>query len=535
MIEVERERRRWNMGVYLNPGNEKFAKAVQSEIYVDKTGLIEYTNQVINTVQRYVCVSRPRRFGKSMTADMLTAYYGKECDSRELFSGLKISQNAVFAQHLNQYPTIFLNMQEFLSRSKEIGQVIDRVRRMLLRELKNSYPDVDYFDDTDLVESLQDIYAATKQSFVIIIDEWDCVFREYQQDKKEQEEYLDFLRDFLKDKVYVALAYLTGILPIKKYGTHSALNMFDEFTMLDPGPLAEYVGFTEQEVEELCGRYQMDLAEIKNWYDGYSFPGESSVYSPRSVVNAMRFRKIGNYWNQTETFEALQWYIDLNFDGLRDDVLQMMAGKKIPVNTGSFTNDMTTFRTEDDVLTLLIHLGYLGYEEQNKYVFIPNAEVQSEYASAVTVSQWGDISKALKNSADLLQAVWEKQETQVAEGIRLAHFETSQLQYNDENALSYTISLALYAARNFYTVYRELPGGKGFADLVFVPRKRYQDKPALVVELKWDKTAEGALAQIKDKEYCRSLEEYQGNLLLVGINYNKKTKEHVCRIEEYQK
>ena len=435
MIEVERERRRWNMGVYLNPGNEKFAKAVQSEIYVDKTGLIEYTNQVINTVQRYVCVSRPRRFGKSMTADMLTAYYGKECDSRELFSGLKISQNAVFAQHLNQYPTIFLNMQEFLSRSKEIGQVIDRVRRMLLRELKNSYPDVDYFDDTDLVESLQDIYAATKQSFIIIIDEWDCVFREYQQDKKAQEEYLDFLRDFLKDKVYVALAYLTGILPIKKYGTHSALNMFDEFTMLDPGPLAEYVGFTEQEVEELCGRYQMDLAEIKNWYDGYSFPGESSVYSPRSVVNAMRFRKIGNYWNQTETFEALQWYIDLNFDGLRDDVLQMMAGKKIPVNTGSFTNDMTTFRTEDDVLTLLIHLGYLGYEEQNKYVFIPNAEVQSEYASAVTVSQWGDISKALKNSADLLQAVWEKQETQVAEGIRLAHFETSQLQYNDENAL----------------------------------------------------------------------------------------------------
>ena len=254
-----------------------------------------------------------------------------------------------------------------------------------------------------------------------------------------------------------------------------------------------------------------------------------------STGQVARFEKIENYWNQTETFEALQWYIDLNFDGLRDDVLQMMAGKKIPVNTGSFTNDMTTFRTEDDVLTLLIHLGYLGYEEQNKYVFIPNAEVQSEYASAVTVSQWGDISKALKNSADLLQAVWEKQETQVAEGIRLAHFETSQLQYNDENALSYTISLALYAARNFYTVYRELPGGKGFADLVFVPRKRYQDKPALVVELKWDKTAEGALAQIKDKEYCRSLEEYQGNLLLVGINYNKKTKEHVCRIEEYQK
>ena len=277
----------------------------------------------------------------------------------------------------------------------------------------------------------------------------------------------------------------------------------------------------------------MDIDEIRNWYDGYSFEEVPSVYSPKSVISCMRLGRLGNYWNQTETFEALQWYIDLNFDGLRDDVLQMMAGKKIPVNTGSFTNDMTTFRTEDDVLTLLIHLGYLGYEEQI-ICFIPNAEVQSEYASAVTVSQWGDISKALKNSADLLQAVWEKQETQVAEGIRLAHFETSQLQYNDENALSYTISLALYAARNFYTVYRELPGER-VCGSCFRTKKRYQDKPALVVELKWDKTAEGALAQIKDKEYCRSLEEYQGNLLLVGINYNKKTKEHVCRIEEYQK
>ena len=523
------------MGNYLNQDGKKFYEITHSDIYVDKTELLTYTNSVLQTLQKYICISRPRRFGKSITASMIAAYYSRGCDAKELFSPYKIARNLDFDTYRNKYNTLFLNMQEFLSRTKNIYELLDRMKRLVLRDLKREYPNVDYFDDTDLIESMQDVYQETNCPFVVIIDEWDCVFREYQQDKKAQEEYLDFLRDFLKDKVYVALAYLTGILPIKKYGTHSALNMFDEFTMLDPGPLAEYVGFTEQEVEELCGRYQMDLAEIKNWYDGYSFPGESSVYSPRSVVNAMRFRKIGNYWNQTETFEALQWYIDLNFDGLRDDVLQMMAGKKIPVNTGSFTNDMTTFRTEDDVLTLLIHLGYLGYEEQNKYVFIPNAEVQSEYASAVTVSQWGDISKALKNSADLLQAVWEKQETQVAEGIRLAHFETSQLQYNDENALSYTISLALYAARNFYTVYRELPGGKGFADLVFVPRKRYQDKPALVVELKWDKTAEGALAQIKDKEYCRSLEEYQGNLLLVGINYNKKTKEHVCRIEEYQK
>mgnify|MGYP002566314514 CR=1 FL=1 len=523
------------MGLYLNPGNEEFRNAaIHSKIYVDKTEMIKFTNSQLFGEHKNICVSRPRRFGKSMAANMLVAYYSKGCDSKELFENFKIADDSSFKEHLNKYNVIHLNIQQFLGRTETIHEMLELLSRKVTRELKREFADVTYYEE-DLVSVIEEIYAQTHSFFVFIIDEWDCIFRVKGEDTEAQKLYLNFLRDLLKNQPYCILAYMTGILPIKKYGEHSALNMFDEYSMTNQRELAEFTGFTEQEVEELCGRYQMELAEIKNWYDGYSFPGESSVYSPRSVVNAMRFRKIGNYWNQTETFEALQWYIDLNFDGLRDDVLQMMAGKKIPVNTGSFTNDMTTFRTEDDVLTLLIHLGYLGYEEQNKYVFIPNAEVQSEYASAVTVSQWGDISKALKNSADLLQAVWEKQETQVAEGIRLAHFETSQLQYNDENALSYTISLALYAARNFYTVYRELPGGKGFADLVFVPRKRYQDKPALVVELKWDKTAEGALAQIKDKEYCRSLEEYQGNLLLVGINYNKKTKEHVCRIEEYQK
>ena len=526
------------MGRFLNPDNSAFQVALNSEIYVDKTGLLEYTNRVMGTKQGYICNSRPRRFGKSITADMLTAYYSRGCSSREMFEKLNIGKSTDFLEHLNRYDVIHLDIQWFLATVDSVDEVINFITDSVLVKLRESYPDVLPEEVNTVPDALSRLREENGQKFVVIIDEWDVLIRDESANGKVQKAYINFLRGMFKGSEptkYIQLAYLTGILPIKKIKTQSALNNFDEFTMLDPGPLAEYVGFTEQEVEELCGRYQMDLAEIKNWYDGYSFPGESSVYSPRSVVNAMRFRKIGNYWNQTETFEALQWYIDLNFDGLRDDVLQMMAGKKIPVNTGSFTNDMTTFRTEDDVLTLLIHLGYLGYEEQNKYVFIPNAEVQSEYASAVTVSQWGDISKALKNSADLLQAVWEKQETQVAEGIRLAHFETSQLQYNDENALSYTISLALYAARNFYTVYRELPGGKGFADLVFVPRKRYQDKPALVVELKWDKTAEGALAQIKDKEYCRSLEEYQGNLLLVGINYNKKTKEHVCRIEEYQK
>ena len=523
------------MGNYLNPDNSKFQRAVNSDIYVDKTGLIKYTNRVMNTMQAYVCVSRPRRFGKSMAADMLTAYYSKGCDSREVFSGLEITEDETFDRYLNKYDTVFLNVQEFLSRSSDVKELIARIKQRVIRELTRQYPDVELFDSTDLAETMQDIYAESKCPFVLIIDECDCIFREFKNDKEAQEKYLDFLRDLIKDKSYIHLAYMTGILPIKKYGTHSALNMFDEFSMIDPGPMAEYVGFTEEEVASLCEEYKMDGEEVKCWYDGYSFDKVPAVYSPRSVVSCMRFGKIGNYWNQTETFEALKIYIDMNFDGLREDVLSMMAGESVPVNTGSFINDMATFRTEDDVLTLLIHLGYLAYDYENKTVRIPNNEIRGEYVNSVAVSEWGEVSTALKNSADTLNAIWQKRPLQVAEGIRQAHFETAHIQYNDENALSYTISLALYAARNFYTVHRELAGGKGFADLVFVPRKKFQEKPALIVELKWDKSVRGAIEQIRQKEYFESLKEYQGNMLLVGINYNIRTKDHECVIEELKK
>ena len=522
------------MGIYLNPDSSKFEEAVNSDIYIDKTGLLIYTNSVLHTMQKYICISRPRRFGKSITANMIAAYYNCEADSKELFSRFKIASCESFEKYLNKYDTIFLNMQEFLSQSDTVEEMIALIRKSVIWDLLEKYPDFRYFDETNLMRTMQDVYNKTKRQFVVVIDEWDCIFREYKTDREAQEKYLDFLRDLLKDKGYLALVYMTGILPIKKYGTHSALNMFDEFSMIDPGPLAEYVGFTEEEVRNLCKTYNMDMQEVKSWYDGYSFEKALSIYSPRSVVSCMRFRKIGNYWNQTETFEALQVYIDMNFEGLKDDILSMIAGESVPVNTGSFANDMATFRTEDDVLTLLIHLGYLAYDYDNKIVKIPNSEIRTEYVNSVAASDWGEVSKALKNSADTLNAIWQRRPAQVAEGIRQAHFETSHIQYNDENALSYTISLALYAARNFYTVYREFASGKGFADLVFLPRKNFPEKPALVVELKWDKSARGALVQIKNKEYCRSLEEYQGNLILVGVNYDKKTKEHECVIEKVQ-
>lgn len=523
------------MGIYLNPGNLKFKRSVNSEIYVDKTELIQYTNKVIGTEQCYICMSRPRRFGKSMTANMLAAYYGRNEDSRELFSDFAIAQDPSFPMHLNQYEVLFLNMQEFLSRSDSVQEMLEQIRASVLWDLLDEYGEFRYYDSGNLNRTMEDIFQNTRIPFVVIIDEWDCIFREYKTDQEAQKQYLDFLRDMLKDKSYIALAYMTGILPIKKYGSHSALNMFSEFSMTNPRKLAEYVGFTEKEVWELCREYHMDMDEVKEWYDGYHFPYVGAIYNPRSVVEAMMSGMCDTYWNQTENFEALKLYIDMNFDGLKDDIIAMMNGKHVGVNTGSFTNDMATFHSKDDVLTLLIHLGYLAYSFQEKQVYIPNSEILNEYANAVRVSDWGEVSRALAVSRATLDAIWEGREEQVAKALAEAHLETSHLQYHDENALSYTISLALYVARNYYTVYRELPTGKGFADMVYLPRKAYADRPALVVELKWDQSAEGALAQIKRQEYSSSLKDYQGNILLVGVNYDRKTRVHTCVIEKAEK
>ena len=367
-------------------------------------------------------------------------------------------------------------------------------------------------------------------------------FREYQQDQTSQKKYLDFLRAWLKDKDYIAMAYMTGILPVKKYGSHSALNMFMEYSMTDPGNLAEYFGFTEREVSVLCEKYEMSFDDVKTWYDGYKFivhrqSGDEyfSMYSPKSVVEAMLRHKFGTYWNQTETYEALKTYIQMDMDGLQNAIVRMLAGESIKVNVGTFSNDMITFATKDDVLTLLVHLGYLNYDGTKEMVSIPNKEVAQEYVNVISTMNWHGVADSVESSRKLLEALWEGDADAVAAGIEKAHDEISILQYNDENSLSCTINLAFYFARECYTIVRELPTGKGFADVCMIPRKRYVDKPAIVIELKWDKNAVGALDQIKEKQYGNALKDYQGNLLLVGINYNKTTKKHECVIETMHK
>ena len=523
------------MGNYLNPDNIDFRRALNSEIYVDKSELIKQTNAILDTENRFVCVSRPRRFGKSMAANMLTAYYSKGCDSSEIFAPLKISSDDSFEKYLNKYNVIHINMVEF-STNNTISDMIAEIEKTLLFDILDEFSDLRFFDETKLIRTIQDVFTKTKVPFIFIIDEWDCVFRIKKYTPDDQTEYLNFLRNLLKDKSYVALAYMTGILPIKKYGEHSALNMFTEISITDTNRYAEFTGFTDDEVTALCEKYSAPFDDLKQWYDGYCVEG-ISIYNPRSVVESIRAKKISNYWTSTETYEALKVYIQADFDGLHDKVTRMIAGEKIEVNTAKFQNDMTTFASADDILTLLIHLGYLTYEAFGKkalgrgLVWIPNAEVQQEFINCIEDKGWEKVMKAIRASDELIQDIIDGNAEEVAKGVEICHEDnTSILLYNNENSLSCVISLAFYSARKSYRMIRELPTGKGFADIVLLPYQN-TDKPAMIIELKHDNSADTAIRQIKEKRYTGALAGYTDEIILVGISYDD-SKGHSCVIEK---
>ncbi|MBQ9210675.1 MAG: AAA family ATPase [Clostridia bacterium] len=551
------------MGAYLNPGSESYRMAVNSAIFEDKTPMIQYLNTLINTQQRFVSVSRPRRFGKTMAADMICAYYGQGADSRELFAQRKLAEipdtGLKWDTFLGSFDAIRVVMTRFVKKNKTVTEALEKMQRLVIRDIKKAYPNQEYFNESDLIQAIEDVYSENGKQIIIVIDEWDAVFRERPNDKEGQTEYLDFLRDLMKDNSHIALAYMTGILPIKKYGKHSALNMFTEYSMMFPRQLARFTGFTEEEVIRECNRYGRDYHAIREWYDGYNVSdivppdpdheelkktGESpkatryALYSPLSVVEAITTGVIKDYWNQTETYEALAEYIRRDYDGLKDAVALLMDGGRLKIDTSTYQNDMTTFHSRDDVLSLLIHLGYLGYDDEQSEVFIPNREILDEFKTSTKSEEWVSTFKAFDTSMELLNATWNRQADKVAYLIEKAHDRADNKTYHDETALSYAIRRAYIAAEKYYTILPETDAGKGFADLFLIPGPAYPDKPALVIELKYNQTAEGAISQIKRREYPARLEHYAGNILLVGINYDKNAsvesadfKHHTCAIE----
>ena len=526
------------MARYVNPNNDAFQRTLNSKIYVDKTGMLEYTNDILHTNQAFVCNSRPRRFGKSVTADMLVAYYSKGCESKNLFESYKISETKDYEKYLNQYDVIRFDVSTCIKSAKGIEHCVSYIENTIIQELKEEYQSLSFQEDLSLFDVLAQINLKTGNHFVIIIDEWDILIRE-NNNKTIQKEYIQFLRSLFKGSDasgYIALAYLTGILPMVREQSQSALNNFHEFTMLEPDNLSEYFGFTESEVKNLCAQYDMNFSEAKKWYDGYKV-GNYEVYNPNSIVSSMERKVYRSYWSKTAAYESIIPYINMNFDGLKETILLLLSGNKVEIDVSTFDNTLDDFKNKDEVLTYLIHLGYLSYDESCSEVFIPNEEVRQELVKACDDSKWNDFMAFQLDSEKILDATLNLDGKEVAKYLDQIHnIYTSNKYYNNEASLTGVIYLAyLSTLKKYLAPISEMPTGKGYADVVYLPKKQFAHKlPTLIIDLKWDKTVDDAMNQIYERKYVQSLKGYSDSILLVAINYNKTSKEHECRIEQYK-
>lgn len=525
------------MGNYINPGNNGFSE-IRNDIYVDKTGLISLINQTINTPRRLICISRPRRFGKSFAAQMLCAYYDKTCDSAALFDDLAIAGDPQYLKHRNQYDVIYLDMTEVIGEAS-MADLVPYIQRNIVLELTKQYSVLNIAEG--FAATLANAAEAAGNKFIMIIDEWDAPIREAKESPDLQRKYLEFLRSLFKNsgmtsKIFAAV-YMTGILPVKKDGSQSAISDFWEYSMIKPRQFGTYVGFTEEEVKKLCDDYGSDFEKMKQWYDGYSFRDFASVYNPNSVIKALLNRDFDSYWTQTSAAESLMGYISLDFDGLGRTVAELIGGVETRVDTNGFANDLVTFRDRSDVLTLLIHLGYLAYNEETQKVRIPNEEIRLEFAKAVRQVKRDDTIRRIRESDQLLEDTIHGREEAVAKQIEKIHEEEASLYYNNEQALRSVIKRACFSYGDEYLMFEELPAGSGYADIVYFPKKGSM-LPALIMELKWNQSADGAIAQIKKRRYPEAVKGYGGEILLVGISYDRDApsgeRKHQCRIERYE-
>ena len=524
------------MGIYLNPGNEVYRQISGAEYYVDKTMMLEVINRKIDSIDKYICMSRPRRFGKTVTQNMMAAYYSKGCDSRELFEGRKIAEVPGYEDCLNKYNVIQLDLNNEYQNTKDRESLIVSVQEKIKKELAEEYSDIVFEEKDTLAEAILKVYAAKGDTFIILIDEYDVLVRE-QVSKKLFDEFLSFLNGLFKSNTMspaISLAYLTGILPVVRDKVQSKLNNLREYTFLNAGKFAEYVGFIPEEVKGLCEKYDVDYEECRHWYDGYTVNG-FEIYNPESVVMCMEDGYFEGYWGKTSSYRVISDRISQNFKGIKDDVIRMLAGEEIDVNVTGYMNTMDSFYTKDDVFTYLLHVGYIAYNREKKTCRIPNREVRQEWINAVAAdSEYEVTDTIIKDSKALLAATLNGDEENVAAALDFSHIHvTSNRSYNNEDALQSAIYLAYIYALNEYTVVKEMTTGKGFADVVFIPVK--PGKPAMIIELKHNRSAESAIDQIKKKEYFDSLSKYEGDLIFVGINYDEKEKTHTCRIERFEK
>ena len=532
------------MGIYVNPGNENLKRDLNSEIFVDKSLVLQKFCRFLNTDQNFICVSRPRRFGKTRVGSLMKAYFSKGCDSLSLFENLKIANPPKqdkepvfdFKENLNKFNVLSIDLGAIFSSSQDKKDILINLKNWLLKDFRKEFPDVEFSESDPISKMILDVYDKTKTQFIIIIDEYDVLVRE-QIPEDIFKSYLELLNSLFKNNELspaIALACLTGILPIVRDKVQSKLNVFKESTMLEPFGMEEFFGFTKAEVKALCKQYKMKFKECEEWYDGYRI-GKISVYNPNSLVEAMMRRECSNYWQATGSYEVVSDYIKLDYDGTKSAVLEMLSDREVPVKVVDFKNRLDEIKTKDNVLTYLIHLGYLNYDKKTKMCRIPNQEIKEEWMSALQdADNFSKIAEMIRDSDKLLYLAQNGVAEEVAAALDKAHTEvTSALNYNFESSLQAAIIFAFYTARTKYTIIQELPAGYGFADIGFIPLNKKD--PAILIELKCNHDADTALKQIKNKNYPKVFENYLDNLLLVGVNYDKTTKVHECVIEKYQR
>ena len=526
------------INIYLNPSNVGFKEILKADIYVDKTMLISKLNNFIDKGNKYICISRPRRFGKTIAANMMCAYYSKGCDSREIFKDLKISKADNYEKYLNKLNFIKIDVAGEFQTAKDKVNMLDKLTAKVKKEFVNQFVGVDFSDCESIADCMMAVYVATGETFVMLLDEYDSLVR-MNITKELFDEYLQFLNGLFKNDTLrpaISLAYITGILPVIRDKVQSKLNNFEEYTILDAMELAEFVGFTDEEVTALCDKYQINHTECKNWYQGYH-QYNFEIYNPESVVKSIKDRRFAGHWNRTSSYSVIVDRLKDNFDGMKDGVVRMVSGENIKVNVTRYMNTMTDFRSKDDAFTYLIHLGYLAYDFVTGTCRIPNKEVRMEWFNALEDDKNYKVTdQIIKASEELLVQTLALNGKAVAEALDLSHINvTSNRNYNNEDALASAVYLAFIDALNYYTCTKEATAGKGFADLIYTPLHPDGKYPPMIVELKQHSTPSNALKQIESKEYFHAFDFYKGKVIFVGINYDKDTKTHECEVKEWVK
>lgn len=518
------------MSIYLNTNKPliNYMNLYRSKYFIDKSLMIEKLNEVIETSDKYICITRPRRFGKSSVIDMLGSYYSIAVDSKDIFDNLKISNSPSYSEHLNKYNVINISFNDLSERGNTYEDYIEMIRTSITKDIVEKYPHINpenYFNISSMIRD-------TNDKFIFLLDEWDYIFNNSLFEEN-QNNFLEFLRNLLKDQPYVALCYMTGVLPIKKYSSGSALNMFDEFTFLKDRKFGRYFGFTEEEVIDLCKKNnEIKFEHLQAWYNGYLTARGLKIYNPRSVVKALQNDFCESYWTNTGAMDEVAKYLKYNTLEIRDDVIEMISGGEIDlIIDEEFRAGQREPKTKEEIYSAMIVLGFLSYHDG--YLKIPNKELMKEFEKALRDKSFGYVSQIIENSRKMLQATVSGDTATVESILHDIHnSEIPILQYNDENSLSCVLTLAYLSARDTYRIEREEKTGKGYADFTFHPRRK--NDTAFIVELKKDENVDVAINQIKLKEYVQKFKEENQHkkVLAVAICYNSKEKEHCCKIEE---